>query len=265
MVRTILSDLVAEQQSLDQYLQKIPVRDWSIPTAVKGWDIRDIVSHLAHFEELAAQTVAGETPPIPDGEFINDLYREGVLRGREIRPQDVIEWWRKGRASLIEPLSEMAPSQEIPWIAGPVSAQTVAVYRLTDTWAYGLDIYEAMGDEYEDTTRIRHICWLGWATLAHQFHENARGVPTRPGGGNRTPVLQMGVRRRTIPPPHQRKRLRLGKTGREPAHPRRDHPARLQHSSGTSHRNGLPLLKQARPQALSGMSDRNFCHRGALP
>ena len=172
MVRTILSDLVAEQQSLDQYLQKIPVRDWSIPTAVKGWDIRDTVSHLAHFEELAAQTVAGETPPIPDGEFINDLYREGVLRGREIRPQDVIEWWRKGRASLIEPLSEMAPSQEIPWIAGPVSAQTVAVYRLTDTWAYGLDIYEAMGDEYEDTTRIRHICWLGWATLAHQFHEN---------------------------------------------------------------------------------------------
>jgi len=178
MVRTILSDLVAEQQSLDQYLQKIPVRDWGTPTAVQGWDIRDIVSHLAHFEELTAQTVVGEELAIGENEA-GDLHWEGVLRGREIRPQDVIEWWRKGRARLIEPLSEMSPSQVIPWMGGQVAAQTVAIYRLTDTWAYGLDIYEAMGDEYEDTTRIRHICWLGWATLAHQFQENGENPPVR--------------------------------------------------------------------------------------
>lgn len=176
MVRTILSDLVAEQQSLDQYLQKIPVRDWSTPTAVQGWDIRDIVSHLAHFEELTAQTVVGEELAIGEA---GDLYREGVLRGREIRPQDVIEWWRKGRAKLIEPLSEMSPTQQIPWMGVEMAAQTVAIYRLTDTWAYGLDIYEAMGDEYEDTTRIRHICWLGWATLAHHLQENGENPTVR--------------------------------------------------------------------------------------
>ena len=74
----------------------------------------------------------------------------------------------------------MSPSQLTPWMGGQASAaQTVAIYRLTDTWAYGLDIYEAMGDEYEDTTRIRHICWLGWATLAHQFQENGENPPVR--------------------------------------------------------------------------------------
>lgn len=172
VVRTILSDLVAEQQSLDQYLQKIPVHDWSVPTAVEGWDIRDTVSYLAHFEELAAQTVDGA--PVPDAyrDAFGDLVREGIQRGRDIRPQDVIEWWRKGRAKLIEPLSEMTASQLIPWFNGPVSAKTVAAYRLTETWAYGLDIYEAVGEEYEDTTRIRHICELGWATLASQFEEH---------------------------------------------------------------------------------------------
>lgn len=171
-MRTILSDLVAEQQSLDQYLQKIPVRDWSAPTAVEGWDIRDTVSHLAHFEELTALTVSGEQPPDMEGDAYSDLLWEGIRRGREIRPQDVIEWWRKGRARLIEPLSEMTPSQSTPWFNGAVQAQTVAAHRLAETWAYGLDIYEAMRDEYEDTTRIRHICKLGWTTLAGQFAEH---------------------------------------------------------------------------------------------
>ena len=176
VVQTILSDLVAEQQSLDQFLQKIPVHDWSVPTAVHGWDIRDTVSHLAHFEELAAQTVMGEPPPPP--EAMHDLHWEGIHRGREIRPQDVIEWWRKGRAKLIEPLSEMTASQLTPWFAGSISAEMAAAYRLTDTWAYGLDIYEAVGEEYEDTTRIRHICQLGWSTLPGQFEEH--GEPYQP-------------------------------------------------------------------------------------
>lgn len=170
-MRTILSDLVAEQQSLDQYLQRIPVRDWSTSTAVAGWDIRDMVSHLAHFEELAAQTVMGDPPPDMTGNALSDLMWEGIQRGREIRPQDVIEWWRKGRASLIEPLSEMTENQSIPWFTGSVSAQTVAAHRLTETWAYGLDIYQAVGDQYEDTTRIRHICWLAWETLPDRFKE----------------------------------------------------------------------------------------------
>lgn len=170
-MRTILSDLVAEQQSLDQYLQKIPVRDWNTPTAVEGWDIRDMVSHLAHFEELTARTVAGEADGFPTGDELNELYWEGIHHGRGVRPQDVIEWWRKGRAKLIEPLSEMQGTEPISWFAGSVSAQTVAAHRLTETWAYGLDIYEAMGDEYEDTTRVRHVCWLAWETLAARFAE----------------------------------------------------------------------------------------------
>lgn len=178
VVRTILSDLVAEQQSLDQFLQKIPVRDWSTPTAVEGWDIRDTVSHLAHFEELAAQTVTGEPPPAAYFDAFGDLVWEGIQRGREIRPQDVIEWWRKGRAKLIEPLSEMSASQRTPWFNDSVPAKAVAANRLTETWAYGLDIYEAVGEEYEDTTRIRHICELGWSTLPSQHEEH--GEPYHP-------------------------------------------------------------------------------------
>jgi uncharacterized protein (TIGR03084 family) len=40
-----------------------------------------------------------------------------------------------------------------------------------ETWAHGLDIYATLGLEVEDTSRIRHVCWLGWKTLPHAFKD----------------------------------------------------------------------------------------------
>jgi uncharacterized protein (TIGR03084 family) len=36
---------------------------------------------------------------------------------------------------------------------------------------HGLDIYETLGIEVEDTPRIRHICWFGWKTLPYAFKQ----------------------------------------------------------------------------------------------
>ena len=52
-VQEILSNLVAEQQLLDQYLQSIPVRNWNTKTTYKNWDITAHVSYLAALEDLA--------------------------------------------------------------------------------------------------------------------------------------------------------------------------------------------------------------------
>jgi len=52
-VQEILSNLVAEQQLLDQYLQSIPVRNWNTKTSYKNWDVTAHVSYLAALEDLA--------------------------------------------------------------------------------------------------------------------------------------------------------------------------------------------------------------------
>ncbi len=170
-MREILSDLVAEQQYLDQFLQRIALKDWDKPTRSVGWSIRDTISHLADSEELAASVITGEADlsryrSTPD---LDSIRQEAVERGRRMRPQDVIEWWRGGRAKVVEPLSHMDPSHRLEWIAGSMSARTLATTRLMETWAHGLDIYEAMEAEIEDTPRIRHICWLGWKALPYSF------------------------------------------------------------------------------------------------
>ncbi len=171
-MREILSDLVAEQQSLDQFLQRVAIRDWERPTPAAGWSIRDTVSHLATFEEYAYNALAqGGSRQSEAAQYPNDeaFTQAGVLPGRAMRAQDVIEWWRGARAKVIEELSRSQPTMRVPWFKSDMSARTFATARLMETWAHGLDIYSSLGEECEDTIRLRHIAWLAWKSLPYAF------------------------------------------------------------------------------------------------
>ena len=169
----ILSDLVAEQQFLDQSLQRIPIKIWDMVTPSKPWTVRDTIAHLADFEELGADSIAGgdRIKRWQTASDLTALKQEAIDKGRNMRPQDVIEWWRGGRAKVVEPLSHMKAEDRIAWIAGDMSARTFATFRLMETWMHGLDIYATLGIEVEDTPRIRHISWLGWKTLPYAFKQ----------------------------------------------------------------------------------------------
>jgi len=172
-VRDILSDLVAEQQFLDQSLQRIPIKVWDLVTPNKPWTVRDTIAHLADFEDLGADSIAGGAR-IKEWQTSSDLdvlKKKAIARGLQMRPQDVIEWWRAARARVVEPLSHMNGDDRVEWIAGDMSARTFATFRLTETWMHGLDIYAALNLEVEDTPRIRHVSWLGWKTLPYAFKQ----------------------------------------------------------------------------------------------
>jgi len=176
-VREILSDLVAEEQSLDQLLQKIAIRDWTRRTTERGWTIQDIVAFLASSEEFALSVIEdGEAPirNLREYESLEEYASPGIERGRSIRPQDVIEWWRGARAGVVDALSRMGASDRITWFEGPIAARTFATARLTETWAYGLDVQEIAGLEAEDTARIRHIARFGWQSLPYAFKKAGR-------------------------------------------------------------------------------------------
>lgn len=179
-MREILSDLVAEQQFLDQSLQRIPIKNWDRVTPAKPWTVRDTISHLADFAELAADALVGgeKVQEWRTATDLDALRQRAIKKGRSMRPQDVIEWWRGGRARVVEPLSHMSEDDRVEWIEGSMSAKTFATFRLMETWAHGLDIYQALDIEVEDTARIRHVCWLGWKTLPYAF--KAAGVDYSP-------------------------------------------------------------------------------------
>lgn len=170
-MREILSDLVAEQQFLDQSLQRIPIKHWDRKTPSGKWTVRDTISHLADSADMATDTLLGGSR-VKEWQTSTDLdalRQKAIDHGRQMRPQDVIEWWRGGRAKVVEPLSHMDDDDRVEWIEGTMSARTFATFRLMETWSHGLDIYSALDIEVEDTARIRHVCWLGWKTLPYAF------------------------------------------------------------------------------------------------
>ena len=161
-MREILSDLVAEEQHLDQFLQGLSTREWKKKTPAPGWTIQDQVSHLAHLEGFAAE---------------------------------VIELWRHGRADVVEALSRMLATDRIPWICGEMSARSFATMRLMETWAHGIDIKVAIlgrmtpipeddleedeEDPIADTPRLRHIAWLGQKSLPFAFEQAGETYPSQ--------------------------------------------------------------------------------------
>lgn len=196
-MREILSDLVAEEQHLDQFLQGLSTRDWKMKTPATGWTIQDQVSHLAHLEGFAAEVIEQGQSRI-DKEKIADFdawTAQGPEEGRPQRHQEVIEWWRHGRADVVDALSRMLATDRIPWIWGDMSARSFATMRLMETWAHGLDIKAAVlgrvipipEDELEeeeedpiaDTPRLRHIAWLGHQSLPFAFDQAGETYPDK--------------------------------------------------------------------------------------
>lgn len=194
-MREILSDLVAEEQQLDQFLQSLTTRQWKTKTPTNGWTIQDQVSHLAHMEGFAAEVIADGQTRL-DAENITDIdvwHAKGPEEGRVQRHQEVIEWWRHGRADVVDALSRMLATDRIPWIYGDMSARSFATIRLMETWVTGLDVKfaildritpipedeleEDMEDPLADTARLRHIAWLGQKSLPFAFEQAGEPFP----------------------------------------------------------------------------------------
>lgn len=171
-MREILADLVAEQQSLDQSLQRSPDRDWRKRLDGTATTVLDTIAILAWEEQQAAAALTGAHSVLDEIDEYGDVadhLNKAVAEGRGKRPQEVIEWWRFARADVVSALYKSKPSDRVPWIGSDVSARTFATLRLAETWGRGLAILTALDKEIVDTIRLRHIAWLGWATLPYAF------------------------------------------------------------------------------------------------
>lgn len=173
----ILNDLRAEQESLESFLLELDDTQWHMPTPAEGWTVKDTVSHIAHIDEVAVKIMDGDLSPIQQAREMATGYRSsfneiGVERGRAMRPQEVLGWWREARKTMLEKLSQRDPKERIPWFVMPMSARAFATARLMETWAHGLDCFDALGRKPLDTDRLRHIALLAclarpWAYTVH--------------------------------------------------------------------------------------------------
>jgi uncharacterized protein (TIGR03084 family) len=178
----LVDDLSAEQTVLQSLCADLSEDDWLIPTAARGWDVRDTISHLADTDEIAMDTM--DDGPRSLNRFVTQLASPkdvtlwGVLRGRRRSGAEVLAWWERTSAAELERLRSLE-SARIPWGIG-MGRPAFVTARLMEAWAHGLDVHAAVGEPMVDTDRLRHIAFLATRALPYAFSFAGRPLPVAP-------------------------------------------------------------------------------------
>jgi uncharacterized protein (TIGR03084 family) len=98
---------------------------------------------------------------------------QGALELAELPRDEVLARWAAGRDGLHEALTALPAGQKMPWFGPPMSAASMATARFMETWAHAHDVYDAAGERYEPTDRIRPVAHLGVRTrdYAYSVHD----------------------------------------------------------------------------------------------
>ena len=175
-MKEIVSDLRAEQESLDVLLVTLTDDQWRQPTPAVPWTVQDSVSHIAYVDDIAIATSKGDNSYFEMAFKVGLTFNEvGVEQGRSLKPSQVLAWWRKSRELMDDALLKLDPKARLPWFSLPMGARAFATARLMETWAHGIDCHDAAGVDPVNTDRLRHVAYL--ACQARPFAYQVHGLP----------------------------------------------------------------------------------------
>ncbi|MDN5894557.1 MAG: TIGR03084 family metal-binding protein, partial [Nocardioides sp.] len=92
-----------------------------------------------------------------------------ALKGAQVGAPALLGRWRSGRRSLADALRGVPQGAKMPWFGPPMSPTSMATARFMETWAHGLDVYDALGVRVEATDRIRHVAHIAVRTRNFAF------------------------------------------------------------------------------------------------
>ncbi|CAN5754267.1 TIGR03084 family metal-binding protein [soil metagenome] len=180
----LLAELRAESTILRGFLSRLREDQWDQPTPADGWAIRDQVSHLAYFDDVArlaltdthafAQTADSL---LAKGACFPDVVAEEM---RSIGYVELFDWYVMARDALLSTFEGDDPRRRIPWFGPDMSVASSATGRLMETWAHGQDIYDTLGVSHPFSPGLKSVAHLGVSTFAWAFHVNELPVPTEP-------------------------------------------------------------------------------------
>lgn len=171
---TALAEQLTETTSL---LDNLSAADWQAQTRCDGWTVADVVLHLAQSDEMAIASLRGTLPSGADvdnsgwtgGSSVDESVALMVERERGATPSDLLTRWTSSANGLVALLGGMDLSTRVQWVAGTLSARTLATTRLSETWIHSGDIASAVGVTPIATDRLELIARLAWRTLPYAF------------------------------------------------------------------------------------------------
>jgi uncharacterized protein (TIGR03084 family) len=175
----VLEALAAEHEQLHGLVESMTPDQWAAPTRCEGWDVSDVLIHLAQTDEMAIGSATGRYDEVLarlasgiDGiSSIDAGVAAMVARGKAAAGShaELVERWWSNAQNLVEVLDSIDLSSRVMWVTGELSARSMATTRLAETWIHAGDIAEAVGVALPYTDRLFDIVRLAWRTLPYAF------------------------------------------------------------------------------------------------
>lgn len=181
-ISSALAMLERESEELDAVIAELGPESWQLPTPSPGWSIADQIAHLhwtdrvsalsvtkdPEFDVLLAQVASGENPHLID-EQAHALANQPA--------GELLAAWRDGRKRLREALGGADPSVGIAWFGPPMRPMTMVTARIMETWAHGLDVFDALGIEKPAGPSLAAVASIGDRTRKFSFINHGLDAP----------------------------------------------------------------------------------------
>ena len=182
----ILALLARQHQELDGLVADLDEAGWARPSGCPDWTIADVLLHLAQTDEMAtasaeqrfaeaAAAFAGRAAG-SEGATGDALAGLAVAAERGRPGREVYERWRVASEAQAKALARCQPGDRVPWLAGTLSALTLATTRLAESWIHTADIAGGLGRDLSPDGRLRPIARLAWRTLPYAFARSGRAL-----------------------------------------------------------------------------------------
>jgi uncharacterized protein (TIGR03084 family) len=180
---TEVLDALAEQHAeLDAVLDGLDEVGWHRPTRCEGWDVADVVLHLAQTDELALASAHGRFADgitvlargVDGSGTVDDGAAATVAKERGVPIDALHARWQAGAASIRTALAATDPHARVDWVAGRLSVHTLAATRLAECWIHTGDVADAVELILDPADRLEHVARLAWRTLPYAFSKAGR-------------------------------------------------------------------------------------------
>ncbi len=184
----ILAALSEQQAELDGLVNPVDDTAWAMPSRCEGWSVSDVVLHLAQTNEMALASLQHRMQPfleamLRDLQFTSTTVDDGagamVDKERGAPPAEVYARWRDGVDEMMTAYRVADPHDRVQWVAGTLSAHTLATTRLAESWIHTNDVAFGLGVDLGSPDRLKHIARLAWRTLPYAFTRAGRDVEGR--------------------------------------------------------------------------------------
>jgi uncharacterized protein (TIGR03084 family) len=187
-VDPVVQALVEQQAETSGLLAGLTDVQWGAATRCAGWDVADVVLHLAQSDELAIASLEGRIDQLLAGRVldrrapdagsgpttVDELAAATVEQERGAAHPDLLRRWQETAANLIADLQAVDLSVRVPWMVGDLTARTLATTRLAETWIHTGDVAGAVGVTMPATDRLKLVARLAWRTLPYALASSGR-------------------------------------------------------------------------------------------